>query len=68
MPHTKHGLLRDPVLVVVGVKRAPGDTHAVEPVTVGHIGTTVTELVPRHQLRPVIQTFRALSNQIYDRR
>jgi hypothetical protein len=32
---------------------------------VGHSGTTVTELVYRHQLKPVIQTGAAVMDQLF---
>ena len=35
---------------------------------VGHRGTTVTELVYRHQLRPVIQTGATVMDRLFDRR
>jgi hypothetical protein len=34
---------------------------------VGHRGTTVTELVYRHQLRPVIQTGATVMEQLFKR-
>jgi integrase len=34
---------------------------------VGHRGTTVTELVYRHQLRPVIQTGATVMDQLFTR-
>jgi integrase len=34
---------------------------------VGHRGTTVTELVYRHQLRPVIQTGATVMDQLFKR-
>jgi integrase len=35
---------------------------------VGHSGTTVTELVYRHQLRPVVQTGATVMHQLFDQR
>ncbi len=35
---------------------------------VGHRGTTVTELVYRHQLRPVVQTGATIMDQLFARR
>ena len=35
---------------------------------VGHSGTTVTELVYRHQLRPVVQTGPTVMDQLFDQR
>ena len=35
---------------------------------VGHSGTTVTELVYRHQLRPVLQTGATVMDQLFDHR
>jgi delta 1-pyrroline-5-carboxylate dehydrogenase len=35
---------------------------------VGHSGTTVTELVYRHQLRPVIQTGATVMDHLFSRR
>jgi hypothetical protein len=35
---------------------------------VGHSGTTVTELVYRHQLKPVIQTGATVMDQLFGRK
>jgi hypothetical protein len=35
---------------------------------VGHRGTTVTELVYRHQLRPVLQTGATVMDQLFESR
>ena len=35
---------------------------------VGHSGTTVTELVYRHQLRPVVQTGATVMDKLFDQR
>ena len=35
---------------------------------VGHSGTTVTELVYRHQLRPVVQTGATVMDRLFDHR